>query len=215
MTDSKGKRWILREDGNWEEGKAQPKLLREDLRKLPSHWITEETADGTKIHEVDPPHVVETIRDELAEAEQEQTAVPYAVEAIIELADAPLSEPVVPLNQWRVDAVRLRVIFALIERANLAVSRKRVVDLEVRHLRFPTDNVHKYELYPGNPPRRKELRRHERDLQLWVDPFNWPRQLTTKLKEAGVDIPELGMEKSQYREYRLKLSEARMLDAGL
>jgi hypothetical protein len=212
---SKGKRWVLREDGTWEEGKAQPKLLREDLRKLPSHWVTEETADGSKIHEVDPPHVVETIRDELAEAETAEQPNTYALQALIELADAPLSDPVVPLNQWRVDAVRLRAIFALIERANLSASRKKPVDLEVRHLRFPMDNVHKYELHLGNPPRNKELRKHERGLQLWVDPFNWPRRLAEKLREAGVDVPELGMEKSQYREYRLKLSEARMLDAGL
>jgi hypothetical protein len=207
----KGKRWVLDEKtGKFKEGKAKPKLLREDLRKLPSEWVTDEVQDGSRIHEDDPEHVREALVDDLVEAERSDNPVPNAVEAVLQLADAPLSERVVPLSQWRIDAVRLRVIFALIENARVRAKKGKTVNLEVRHLRFPTNNIHGYELRPGPPPAPSKLHPHERGFKLWVDPFNWPPDLTEALKKAGVDIPNLENEESLYRAYRLKLSEERI-----
>lgn len=207
-------RWVLGEDGKWREGKAKPALLREDLRALPSEYLTNDPADGSKIHELDAPHIVEALQDDIAE--EQQTVDPMLLEGIIQLADAPLSEPVVPLNQWRVDAVRLRVALARIENAWAKARKGEVVDLEVCHIRFPRNNVHEYSFAPGKPPRDKKLRPHERGLKLWVDPFAWTEiPLARELERAGFKLPDLSMEESQYRAYRLKLSERRMKDAGL
>jgi hypothetical protein len=211
VANQKGKRFVFNEKkGTFEEGRAQPALLREDLRKLPSEYLTNEVAEHDKVHEVDPPHIQEALLDDLREQEKGETPLPNAVDAVLQLSDCPLSQKVVPLNQWRVDGARLRVIFALIEKARQRQKKGKTINLEVQHLRFPEDNAHVYELKPGPPPPYKELRKHERGLKLWIDPFNWDMQLVEKLREAGIVFPDMKDEESQYRQYRLKLSEERI-----
>lgn len=206
---NKGKRFVFR-DGKFVEGKAGPRQLDEELRKLPGEWVTTEVGEAAKIHPLDPPHIREALRDDLAEAERDKPVDQTALEALVKLADAPLDVPVVPLNQWRVDAVRLRVIFSLIEQAVYAARKGKPVNLEVQHLRFLENNIHKYELRPGKPPRDKDRRSHERGLLLWVDPFNWPQRMVDALKQAGVPVPDVGAELKQYQDYRKRLRDRKM-----
>lgn len=207
----KGKRWVFNEEaGTFEEGRAQPALLREDLRRMPSEYLTTEVGEYDKIHEEDPPHIQEALFDDLVEAEHGAEPEPNAVEAVLQLADCPLSEKVVPLNQWRVDGARLRVLFALLERARQRMKKGRTVNLEVQHLRFPVNNAHIYELHPGYPPHESKLWAHERRLKLWIDPFNWDMPLVEELKKVGIKFPSMEAEESQYRQYRLKLAEERI-----
>jgi len=161
----------------FQSGKAAPELLREDLRALPSEFLTKDIEDGTRIHEIDDPHTQEDLKDQLQE---EKSALPPLP------AGAPVGE-VVPLNQWQVDLVRLRAMQSVIH----AESRKAKPDLSVRHLWFPRNNVNEYALRRGNPPSDRERPVHLKGLRLEIDVFEWPARLKDELEARGHVLPNL------------------------
>lgn len=185
------------EDGTWRDGKASPKLLREDLRVLPGETVTHEWQDGDRIHEEDPDYVAQTILEDRQIAQDKQEAGFSGLDHEGQLADmakqiddAPIVEAV-PINQKRVDAARFRAI------ANLTLSAEGLAKkgepylhlMEVQHLWFPGDDVNKYELRPGNPPADSERPDHLYAIDLVVDPLHWPRRMVDIAHLNGYEPP--------------------------
>lgn len=199
---------ILDHRGNWVEGKAGPKNLRQDLRKLPGEYVTNEIAVDTKIHELDPPHVARTIlRDKAKEAEAAlNPKKDTAKDAIKKLKCAQPGE-YIPLNQWEIDCARIRVINALIQRMYDDARKGAKVELTPCHLWFPDDNANKYQLRTGNPPADVDRPKHLQRFRLEIDVVNWPQTIIDELKARGVEVPDATMILAGVEACRIKPNE--------
>lgn len=181
---------VRKEDGTWVEGKSSPVLLREDLRKLPGELVTiKEIGHEDKVHPSDAPHIVGALTEEYEARANAELAgeTPSAEKKIKKLKCAQPGE-VVPLSQWEIDVVKIRVIAAMINSALAAASKGAAPELTVKHLWFPEDNVNHYHLRNGNPPAAQERPRHMRRMKLEVDVFNPPQSVVDVLKRQGVDL---------------------------
>ena len=182
-------RTVRKEDGTWVEGKSSPLLLREDLRKLPGELVTtHEIEHEDKIHPDDAPHIVGALTEEyIKKANGEGEEKPDPAKEVKKLKCAQPGE-VVPLSQWEVDVVRMRVIASLINGALDTASRGKSPDLSVKHLWFEEDNVNNYQLRKGNPPAVQDRPRHMRRVAIEVDVFHPPKSIVDLLKKNGVDF---------------------------
>jgi hypothetical protein len=155
------------------------------LKELPSAWVTKEIPDSAKIHSLDPPHIVDDLKDQIAESERP----PFEGfnDYVAQFCSLPARD-VVPLTQARVDVVRVRVLAAETRRI-LSDQQHSDKELEpvfaVKHLWFEDNNVNKYSLREGNPPPDSERPTHMRCLDLVVDPDNWPKRVVDTLAHLG------------------------------
>ena len=156
----------LTESGEWREGAAAPKLLRDDLRKLPSDLIAMDIDDPDKAHELDAPHVVAgVIRDfdakmKAEEAPEQAPKTPRQAAAKIKAPGPGERGPVVQLY---VDVARMRVLQALINEACAKYEAGLSFDLGVKHLWFPdANNVNEYSLREGPAPLKRLRPKHLR-----------------------------------------------------
>lgn len=159
---------VFRPHEGWREGRAGPELLREDLRKLPGELVTKEIADGDKIHDLDDPHIVESIKQDWCEAQVGYTN-PLLKEAEPLGAAAIKRTEHLTLNQSRVDEVRLRVMRAWAQTNIEWIEAGKTPDLRVRHVWFPKNDVNQYSLRRGNPPSDTDRPKHMRGLRLEID----------------------------------------------
>jgi len=183
---------VLKEDGTWAKGKATPKLLREDLRVLPSELVISndmDIEDADKIHELDPPHIVAALTYEhqkkLAGVDDEAPALDTS-----DLPGGPLAQigQRKTLSQREVDWVRVRLLKVLIDNAIAASDSGTEPDMSVRHVWFPENEVNIYELREGNPPPACERPRHLKSLDLWIDPQRPSGGMRDLTCEVGVDL---------------------------
>lgn len=174
------------ESGEWRSGKASPKLLREDLRKLPSDYVTDEIEDIDRVHELDPDHVVESLVEERSLAEQ-KTEEQRKTRVSRLLEDVPHDRPI-KLTQPRVDWVRLRVLSAVLGTLAEQAAAGRRPDFGVRHLWFPEDNVNHYELRRGNPPSPSDRPKHMKNIDLVIDVLCPPQSITAAAEEIDYDL---------------------------
>jgi hypothetical protein len=181
---------VLR-NGKWEDGAATPELLPEHMRGLPGEWLTKEEAHPNNIHTLDPPHIVGALIDEhvkkLNDADKSETPD----EAVKKLPCAQPGE-VVPLSQWEIDIVRMRVLRSLVKSA--IAEKKNGGSPNVRaiqHLRFEENNVNNYALHAGNPPSDQDRLPHERGFQLAIDVLHWPERIVELLQTKGHDVPNI------------------------
>lgn len=192
----KGKRFVFR-DGKFQEGKATPWLPPEHLRGLPSEFVTKDTSDGDKIHELDPPHIVkELVAKHEAALSKSSDSLPNTVRRLSE-AVAPVGARV-PLSQERIDIVRFKTIRSRITR--LAASpepEKDLAEMNVDYVFFPDNNVNKVEIRkkPGNPgryrPLPQPLPKHLRGFKLEIDIYNWPESVLDALAALGHKPPNI------------------------
>ncbi len=171
-------------DGSWRDGSAAPKHLPDHLRKLPGDYVTKEVADGERVHELDDPHIVESIAKERAQKEQGTYQDPDA-------KPEPLGVDYVAdkrLNQNKVDEVRLRVIRAYVQTNMEWLQEGREIDKKPKHLWFPDNDVNKYELREGNAPADQDRPKHLRGLKLHVDiwSFQLPETIKNRLEEQAI-----------------------------
>lgn len=188
----KGKRFVLR-DGKFVEGKASPWLPPEHMRKLPQSFTTRDEAEGEKVHELDPPHIVRALTAEQSKLE----AKPALPEAVQQVADALFpSNEVVPLSQERIDIIRFRVLRARITRLAASPDPQKALDeTKVDYIYFPENNVNKYELRakearPGVSALPHPLPRHLRGFRLELDIYSWPQSMVDALAQLGIVVPD-------------------------
>lgn len=181
-------KWTLQEDGTWREGCATPRLLREDLRRLPGEIVTRDDEDDSKAHELDPAHVVEAIAYEHGKAEREEGKKDTDDVAVKKLGAAKVGERV-PLSQWEIDIVRMRIIQTLVAEYAMDVQAGRCVDVErLRHVWFPSNNVNAYELRDGAEPPNIKRPGHLKNFKLTVDVLNPPESVAEVLRARGVEV---------------------------
>jgi hypothetical protein len=177
----------LTESGEWRDGGASPTLLPDNLRKLPGELVTNDADDESKAHELDAPHVVNTIVGDFAKlhgAEQKDDTPAKVAKKLW----APGPGERAPVRQWFVDVVKLRVLSVLVNQAVDDCNAGIEPDLRVRHLWFETDNVNAYELRRGNPPSNKYRPRHMRNIDLVVDVMLPPRSIVELLAAKGIEL---------------------------
>lgn len=178
-------RTVRKQDGTWQNGKASPKLLKENLRRLPSELVTEEIDEGDKIHELDPPHVVEDIK----ETWKEDQLSPKSESLQDSLKKIHLP-PGYKLNPLAVDIIRMRIIRALIETALGKLKKNPAFDpgayfSEHQYVWFLEDDYRKRELRQGNPPPDGDRPKHLRGYDLHINILEWPQRIVDILRENG------------------------------
>lgn len=154
---------------SWSTGKAAPALLRPDLRELPAEVVTSDVDDPGRIHPIDPPHVAATTLAEHAVAQMDkptEQAKPEAPTLIWR-----------PVTQGDVDLIRLRVMGAIVEDQIRRHAAGEPIDLSVRHLWFPENDIRVYSLERGNPPPDSLRPKHLRRLHLEIDVTTLPESL--------------------------------------
>lgn len=175
----------LTEQGEWREGAAAPRMLPDELRKLPGELVTRDVDDPDKAHDSDAPHVVRSIVRDFAKA---QAPEPETQDKAVKKLWAPGPGERAPVRQWFVDVAKMRVIAALVNRAVDDFGAGLDADLSIKHLWFATDNVNDYTLRSGNPPARRDRPKHLRDIDLVVDVIDPPKSIVELLRAKGIDI---------------------------
>ena len=175
---------ILR-NGEWIEAAPSPQLLPEHMRELPADMVTKDPADPDRVHELDPDYVVHELVDI---AKQKQAVTKQDPLKAYKYREAP-RDAVVPLSQEQVDFVRFRIIKARVDSAVALVTANQPVDLKVKHVWFPRNNINEYEMRDGNAPPNSMRPKHLRNLDLAVDLFDWPRAVKDILREGGHKVP--------------------------
>lgn len=147
--------------------------IREDLRRLPSEYVTTDVDDPGKVHALDPGHVRDTIAEERF-AEDQASKDPAA----------PAAPPWRPVRQDLVDLIGLSATKQLLITASGELESGRPTGLRVYHLWFPKNDIRVYALRRGNPPPDSERPAHLRGIDLVVDPCVLkPRVLETIKKD--------------------------------
>lgn len=182
----KGQRLIFDpKTGKFVPGKAAPWQPPEQLRGLPSSWVTKDTSDPDRIHELDAPHIVEALKFE--HQKQEQTPAKETEESVF--ADIDVWGG--PFDQTHIDWIRFKAIRNLVKGALIYAQRGARYPLrKTRHLWFPKAKLDPRELREGRPPLPRDRPRHLRDKDLIVDVFSWPPRVVDELRARGIAVPD-------------------------
>lgn len=149
------------------------KNLPEDLRSLPSSFVTEDIGENDKIHVLDAPHTKRSMAKELAAKQGPQKKEEEG--------------PRVPgghLSQERIDLEIARALRNLANNAANDYANGRPQDRSVKHIWFPTPDPRVIEMRQGNPPPDSERPAHLKGKWLVIDINNpilpsFRRQLLT------------------------------------
>jgi hypothetical protein len=168
-------RRVLTESG-WVDGKAAPRLLPEPLRELPSDYVTNEIEDASRVHELDPAHILEALVDDRREAEQGKQ--PEAEQNLPRLPGPEHTR----CTQDNIDLIRLRVLSVLVSQNAARVDGGQLPDLRVRHIWFPSDDVlGECLLRWGNPPPDRDRPRHLKHKSIEIDPSQMPASIVERI----------------------------------
>jgi hypothetical protein len=173
-------RYILDAKGNKREVKGHKhrfKNLPEHLKGLPENLIGTDMADPDKVDEHDAPHIVGELIEQHAKTEKDKARVPYK-----KLKCAQIGE-VVPLSQWEIDVVRMRVISSTVNKLLNEAKTGQDPDMSVNHLWFPEDNVNHYALRTGNPPSDRDRPKHLRGYRIEIDITSIPESVRDVIEE--------------------------------
>lgn len=178
---NKGKRLVFNPKlGKFEEGQAAPWQPPEQLRGLPSEWVTKDTSDPDRIHELDAPHIVEALSDDLAKAEQ-TVKKPDQDSAF---KDLDLKNG--PFDQRHIDVLRFKALRGMIKRAQRPEHLKRLY-----HVWFKEPKLSAFEMRRGRPPLPRDRPRHLKDKDLILDCYSWPQRVIDALRSKGIETPDL------------------------
>jgi hypothetical protein len=177
-------------DGKWcDNEKAAPELVRQDLRELPASYLTKDVDDPSKIHQLDPPHIVESQTEDLDNASVAEA--PKMLPDILSPKGPPVLCTAHPVNQNLVDIVRCRWLVRFFEREKelLSADAAHRSDFTNRHVWFPENMIGKYTVRWGNAPADADRPAHLRGLDLTLAPLDWPAVLVDALRAAGFPAP--------------------------
>jgi len=175
-----GKRYTLKlknkKDGSieWIENKVTGHKLKldnlpQEVRNLPEELIATDLADPEKVYKSDAPHIIDELSEEHIKAQE-------TPKEIKKLRCAQVGE-YVPLSQWEIDVVRMRVIKTTVDSMLVWADRGIEPDYSVNHLWFPDDNVNHYELRKGNPPSNRDRPKHLHGFSIEIDVLCIPERV--------------------------------------
>ena len=181
-----GKRYTLKlkkkKDGSdeWVENeltghKLKLENLPQEIRNLPEDLIATDLADPEKIHKYDAPHIIDELSEDYIKAQE-------TPKEIKKLKCAQVGE-YVPLSQWEIDVVRMRVIKNTVDSMMTWAERGVTPDYTVNHLWFPENNVNHYELRKGNPPSNSDRPKHLHGFSIEVDVLCIPERVQDLIDE--------------------------------
>lgn len=164
--------------GQRKEGKAAPKLLREDLRVLPSEIVTNEIEEESKVHELDAPHIRDSfLEDFVEEAEGKTPEKQLTTDDVAPKLPEKKIRKISQASQFDVDLIRLRVMKACLDTEKIRVRRGLPLDLGKRYLWFPEDNLDYYCLRRGNPPAPQDRPGYLKHKELHIDLEVLPKRI--------------------------------------
>lgn len=179
-------------DGKWSDGAASPKLLREDLRRLPSDLYTEESEDPDKVHQEDAEHVQSQIIHEYFERAQDEMDGPPAPDGEEELKLSRVARDAkgqdAKITQEQVDIIRMAAILNRLRWTIFAKAMGEPVHDGHQYLWFDKDDINHYEIRPGNPPARSRRPKHLKNIDLVVDVHKPPQRIKDMLEARGVTL---------------------------
>ena len=201
-------------DGKWEEGKASPELLSDDLKRLPSDLVTKEPGDADKIWEGDAPHTQDALISDYIDKvtgknEKKELKESFKMAEFRKNLYKDTSKPI-PITDENLGLERMAATVSLISSALILVdnnSSQWTMEHEdelnerlgVHHLWFDDDNILALELRRGNPPPPKSRKKHLRDKYQVVDPMDPDRRVKDLMKERlGVDVDRAKHKASLY-----------------
>lgn len=189
----KGTKKVWR-DGKWHDGAATPWLPPENLRGLPSEWVTKDTSDPDKIHELDDPHIVSALVEEQAKALLPKKEEPESIIRKYDLWGG-------PFDQLHIDLIKFKAIRNLVRTAQVWAEHGDKFPLKrARHLWFPEPKLGNRELRDGRSPLPRDRPQHLRDKDLIVDVYEWPPRIVDMLKEKGIDTPDVAALEALFEE---------------
>lgn len=188
-----GERYTYRAGVGFVKGKAAPKQLDEELRKLPSDSVTDDIDDPDRVHQDDAEHVRESIIYDKEQAEKKAEAPTSPQEEVDKLPAVKPHEYVLlrdlgfERRQWEIDVIRMRIMKALLATACSEIEANKPVDLEaVHHVWFaPPGEVNAYQLREGNPPPKSERPWWLHNIELHVVLNEVPNTVRHALTERG------------------------------
>ena len=160
------KRYIVDKHGTETPIKGHKHRLRANgvLTQYPEELIASDEDDPEKISVLDAPHIREAlVKDYANNQDKKKEKVPERK------LPAPVGV-VMPVSQYQIDFVRLRICKNLLNMHLAEAEAGRFNGFPPRHVWFPDDNVNKYELRDGNPPSDRDRPKHLRNLKIELDP---------------------------------------------
>ena len=208
---AKSSKLTLTEDGAWEQRAATPKLLKENLRGLPSELVTNDDENEKLAHELDPAHIVKAVVKDHARKlmREEKGENKEKVDDILLRLKKPMIGKIIPLSQREIDVVIFRTISTIRSEWAMALQAGFVSDMEQKfHLHFPSDNVNEIFIHKGPTPHNCETdsrchkNKYTMKYRTTVDPLVIPQSVQEMFSKMGVefqDWPEMieQAEKSQ------------------
>lgn len=177
-------RYIFDAKGNKREVKGHKHRFRkmpDNMKGLPEELIGTDMADPDKIDFRDAPHVVEGIVEDYVKDQEAPTPSTKKKRRCAQPGEY------VPLSQWEIDVVRMRVIKTSVDRYIEEVKQGMPPNWGVKHLWFPENNVNHYQLREGNPPGDSQRPKHMRRFRIEIDILNIPETIQELLEEQKAE----------------------------
>lgn len=161
----------------------------EHMRQLPEDYYTRDTSDPDRIHELDPPHIVEALKADRDKVQEEESRPPPMVE---DKRFAPHGVRA-PITQTDVDFIRFRIMRQLIHNNMRKISGGQALGLDnkIRHVWFPEPHIDKYSLRRGKPPPDSKRPKWLRGIKLAISLSEWPEAIVDIMRERGQLLPNI------------------------
>jgi len=188
------KKIVFGKDGKkvYEGERAAPENLREDLRKMPGEYVTKDTSDPDKIHELDDPHVVEQYVADFERSQEEAEKPKDPIKSVRDAIKSNWNTEV--FDQKNIDWCRFNICYNLLCGA-IKMHEAGEYDpdhmTKIRHVWFPKPGYDEILMKEGNAPSDSDRPKHLKGKELYIDPLNWPKRCKKWLSANGWDVPNL------------------------
>lgn len=160
--------------------RGKGKLIREDLRKLPGDLVTKEHPDGSRIHELDPPHIVDKIAQDYREDPDIYTKGPRKPDP-----EYKLKGTITRYGQLGIDFRRINVYMATCrtivkrnERNQFSCINYIIEQAKCPlYIWYPKDDLLSAELRKGHAPSNGSRPKWLKNKDLWVNILDFPERL--------------------------------------
>jgi len=155
--------------------RGKGRLIAKDLRKLPSELVTDEHADTSKIHTLDPSHIKRKLIEDYKTKQFLEEIKSQRPTYMLRGKVSQHGQRGIDFESIRAFKGVLRTIWKLLVRGERNVSNP-------CYLWFPEDRLSKVELRVGPVPSNSNRPRWLKRMDLLIDPGNIPKRLYDIMK---------------------------------